>query len=72
MTSSPISDINPILTAASAMLKFQKINKDDKITSRKVIMNDDFFTGYRKTLAAPEEVLTHIFIPFNKKVRISK
>lgn len=37
--------------------------------SRVVPMDDGFFTGYRRTVVKPQEVLVSIQIPFSKKVR---
>lgn len=36
--------------------------------SRVVPMDDGFFTGYRRTVVKPQEVLVSIQIPFSKKV----
>jgi len=35
---------------------------------RQLKMDDKFFTGYRKTLLNPTEVLMYIHIPFSTKV----
>lgn len=34
-------------------------------------MDDGFFTGYRKTLLRPQEILLSIEIPYSKKVDIA-
>ena len=31
-------------------------------------MDDSFFTGYRKTILRPQEILLSILIPYSKKV----
>lgn len=58
MTGSPISDLNPIFTAAAIELEVASL--DGGI--RKVHMGDGFFTGYRKNIIRPEEVLVSLFI----------
>jgi xanthine dehydrogenase/oxidase len=34
---------------------------------RKIKMNENFFTGYRKNCVAPDEILMSIFVPQTKK-----
>lgn len=36
--------------------------------ARVVKMDEGFFTGYRKTIVKPQEVLLSIEIPYSKKV----
>ena len=36
--------------------------------SRVVQMDDSFFTGYRRTIVRPQEILLSIHIPYSKKV----
>uniref|UniRef100_A0A3Q2Q718 Xanthine dehydrogenase n=1 Tax=Fundulus heteroclitus TaxID=8078 RepID=A0A3Q2Q718_FUNHE len=36
--------------------------------SREVLMDDSFFTGYRKTAVEPQEILLSIHIPYSQKV----
>lgn len=36
--------------------------------SREVQMDDGFFTGYRRTVLRPQEVLLSVHIPYSKKV----
>ena len=36
--------------------------------TRKVKLDENFFTGYRRTVLQPSEVLVDIFIPFTEKV----
>uniref|UniRef100_A0A667YLH0 Xanthine dehydrogenase/oxidase n=1 Tax=Myripristis murdjan TaxID=586833 RepID=A0A667YLH0_9TELE len=62
MTASPISDLNPVFMAAGCKLTLM-----DKDGSRVVQMDDRFFSGYRRTLARPEEVLLSVEVPFSQK-----
>ncbi|XP_068612678.1 xanthine dehydrogenase/oxidase [Brachionichthys hirsutus] len=62
MTASPISDLNPVFMAAGCQLTLM-----DKDGSRVVQMDDTFFTGYRKTVVRPREVLLAIEIPYSKE-----
>ncbi|XP_039429165.1 xanthine dehydrogenase [Culex pipiens pallens] len=59
MTGSPISDLNPIFTAAAIELEVASLDGG----VRKVRMGDGFFTGYRKNVIRPDEVLVSLFIP---------
>ncbi|XP_044734533.1 xanthine dehydrogenase-like [Chrysoperla carnea] len=61
MTSSPISDLNPILMAINAEIVVQSLRQG----VRKLNVNDMFFTSYRKNLVEFDEVLISIHIPFN-------
>ncbi|XP_023152952.1 xanthine dehydrogenase/oxidase [Amphiprion ocellaris] len=62
MTASPISDLNPVFMAAGCRLTLM-----DKDGSREVQMDDGFFTGYRRTILRPQEVLISIHIPYSRK-----
>ncbi|XP_030645465.1 xanthine dehydrogenase/oxidase [Chanos chanos] len=62
MTASPISDLNPVFMAAACKLTL--MSKGGK---RVLQMDDKFFTGYRKTVLKPEEILLSIEIPFTRK-----
>ena len=66
ITGSPISDLNPIFMASQAMLTLASM---DKMTRkfRQVRFDENFYTGYRKTLLAPDEILVNILIPFTKE-----
>ncbi|XP_038551164.1 xanthine dehydrogenase/oxidase-like, partial [Micropterus salmoides] len=64
MTASPISDLNPVFMAAGCKLTLM-----DKDGSRVVRMDDSFFTGYRKTILRPQEILLSIEIPYSKKTQ---
>jgi len=66
MTGSPISDLNPIFMAASVKLNLCSL----KHGNRTILMDHNFFTGYRRNVVLPEEVLVSIEIPFTKEVKI--
>lgn len=61
MTGSPISDMNPILTAAAIELEVASL----KDGTRKVRMGTGFFTGYRRNIIRQDEVLVSLFFPCN-------
>ena len=68
MTGSPISDLNPIFMACKAMLTLASVDKTRAQPHfRQVPLDQHFYTGYRKTLLEPEEILVDILIPFTKK-----
>ncbi|ALC47458.1 ry [Drosophila busckii] len=56
MTGSPISDMNPVLSAAGAQLELASLDGG----RRTVHMGSGFFTGYRRNVVKPEEVLLGI------------
>uniref|UniRef100_A0A8C5N0W4 Xanthine dehydrogenase/oxidase n=2 Tax=Leptobrachium leishanense TaxID=445787 RepID=A0A8C5N0W4_9ANUR len=62
MTASPISDLNPVFMASRS--KLHLISQESR---RTVHMDGNFFTGYRKTIVKPQEILLSIEIPFSKK-----
>lgn len=63
MTGSPISDLNPLLMAASATLTLCSQGGGE----RRVTMDHKFFTGYRKTILQPQEVLINVTIPYTQE-----
>ncbi|XP_067680306.1 xanthine dehydrogenase/oxidase-like [Haliotis asinina] len=63
MTASPVSDLNPLLMAAGATLRV--IRKGGAVREMKVDSN--FFTKYRTTCLAPEDILLSVEIPATKK-----
>ncbi|XP_078350679.1 xanthine dehydrogenase/oxidase-like [Oculina patagonica] len=63
MTASPISDLNPVFMAARCTLLLATAGGK----TRKVKLDEKFFTGYRKTVLEPSEVLVNILVPFTKK-----
>ncbi|XP_063923142.1 xanthine dehydrogenase-like [Zophobas morio] len=65
MTGSPISDMLPILMANEVTLELQ--SRDNG--KREVILDGNFFTGYRTTIVKPEEILSAIYIPYTNSDR---
>ncbi|EFX65041.1 hypothetical protein DAPPUDRAFT_303976 [Daphnia pulex] len=62
MTGSPISDLNPLFMAAGCVLTLQSHSKGIRL----VTMDNHFFTGYRRNIVQPEEILLNISIPRTK------
>lgn len=60
MTGSPISDLNPIFLAANVHLKLQSERNGVRI----VVMDEKFFTGYRRNVVNNDEMLLGILIPY--------
>lgn len=67
MTGSPISDLNPIFMAANIELHVQNTQ-----SSRVVSFDHKFFTGYRRNVIKPDEILTAIVIPYTKEVNLKE
>ncbi|XP_064600707.1 xanthine dehydrogenase/oxidase-like [Liolophura sinensis] len=63
MTASPISDLNPILLSAKAVLRLA--SKDGGY--RELKMDHNFFKGYRRTAVKPEEILISVHILFTSE-----
>ncbi|KAG7154629.1 Xanthine dehydrogenase/oxidase-like 2 [Homarus americanus] len=63
MTGSPISDLNPLLMAAGATLTLGSQGGGE----RQVVMDQHFFTGYRRNIVKPEEVLLSVHIPYTQQ-----
>jgi xanthine dehydrogenase/oxidase len=61
MTASPIADMNPVLQAAGAVATLYAGDKHREVPIT------EFFTGYRRTVATPEEVLCSVFVPFTRE-----
>ncbi|XP_068632356.1 xanthine dehydrogenase isoform X2 [Battus philenor] len=68
MTGSPISDLNPILM--SMRVKLNLLSK--RYGYRSVLMDETFFTGYRKNVVEPNEILLSIEIPFTSRYQYIK
>lgn len=68
VTASPISDLNPILMSCSAILNVYSILKGH----RNIIIDEDFFEGYRKTAIKNDEVVISVGIPFTKDTQFVK
>ncbi|XP_070590412.1 xanthine dehydrogenase/oxidase [Erythrolamprus reginae] len=62
MTASPISDLNPVLMASGSNLTL--VSNEG---SRTIKMDEKFFTGYRKTILKPQEILLSVEIPFSRE-----
>ncbi|XP_069743877.1 xanthine dehydrogenase/oxidase isoform X2 [Narcine bancroftii] len=62
MTASPISDLNPLFVASGCQLTVAS-----QESTRVMQMDQDFFTGYRKTVLSPQEVLLSVEIPYTRK-----
>ncbi|KAG8041547.1 hypothetical protein G9C98_002840 [Cotesia typhae] len=62
MTGSPISDMVPVLMAAKT-----KLNVCSLDGFRQILLDHTFFTGYRRNVIKPEEILVSLEIPFTKK-----
>ncbi|XP_068088896.1 xanthine dehydrogenase/oxidase isoform X2 [Hyperolius riggenbachi] len=62
MTASPISDLNPVFLASGSRLRL--LSQESR---RTVLMDEHFFTGYRKTILKPQEILLSIEIPFSEE-----
>jgi len=67
VTASPISDLNPLLTACGAVLTLAKASTESDGVVRRQVAMKDFFLGYRKVNLAPTEVLEYVFIPFTSE-----
>ena len=63
MTSSPISDLNPIFMAASVVLTLASKSRG----LREVYMDENFFTGYRKNVVKEDEVLLSVKVPYTSR-----
>lgn len=63
MTGSPISDLCPIFTASGIALEVQSLKRGRRLVN----MGEGFFTGYRRNIVAPDEVLINIRIPRTTK-----
>ncbi|CAG0922743.1 unnamed protein product [Notodromas monacha] len=62
VTCSPISDLNPLLAAMGTKLILKSFS------SREVVLDSAFFTGYRKNSILPNEVVESIWIPLGTRV----
>lgn len=68
VTASPISDLNPILMTCSAILNVYSLQRGH----RNIVINEDFFKGYRKTAILNDEVVISVEIPVTKKTQFVK
>ncbi|XP_043965965.1 aldehyde oxidase 6 isoform X2 [Gambusia affinis] len=58
----PNSDLNPVLAAGNCKVKVVSTGG-----RREVLLNQDFFIGFGKTILKPEDVVVSVFIPFTRK-----
>jgi xanthine dehydrogenase small subunit len=58
---SPIGDSMPLLLALGASLVLMRWH--DGVRAEREVLLSDFYTGYRKTLLAPDEVLAFVQVP---------
>ncbi|CAK1540585.1 unnamed protein product [Leptosia nina] len=63
ITASPISDLNPILMASSASLVVKSLDRGE----RELIIDTNFFKGYRKVALSEDEVVLFVRIPFTSE-----
>lgn len=68
VTASPISDLNPILMSCSAILNVCSLQRGH----RNIIIDEDFFEGYRKTAIKNDEVVISVEIPVTKETQFVK
>lgn len=68
MTASPISDLNPILMASTSSLILTSLDKG----IRTVLIDETFFTSYRKVKVADNEVVLSVEIPFTEEMQFFK
>ncbi len=57
---SPTADVLPILLVLEAKLELVSLN------SSRIVELKDYFTGYKKTLLNPDEIIKNIILPKNK------
>ena len=62
MTGSPISDLNPIFLAAGCRLRIGSVDGE-----REISFDENFFTGYRRNVVQPHELLLSLKIPFTRE-----
>lgn len=62
MTGSPISDMNPVLMAGNVKLKVAKFFQG-QVQYREVTLGSGFFTGYRRNIIEPTEVVVGLYLP---------
>nr|AOE43256.1 xanthine dehydrogenase [Rostrostelium ellipticum] len=65
ITASPISDVNPVLLAADAVLTMAAHDAAGNMTTRAVPLAT-FFKSYRTVDIRPDEILLKIFVPFTR------
>ncbi|XP_023936819.2 xanthine dehydrogenase [Bicyclus anynana] len=68
MTASPISDLNPILMASASTLTLSSLDKG----IRKTVIDQSFFTSYRKVNVTDNEVVLAVDIPLIEGMQFFK
>ena len=83
VTASPISDLNPTLVAAGAILNVTSHNSEQKHKINEVSsslttfciappyvckMDESFFVSYRKTVLKHDEIVVSLLIPWTQEV----
>lgn len=68
MTGSPISDLSPIFMSLKVKLNLLSLENG----SRSVLMDESFFTGYRKNIVKSNEILVSIEIPYSSRYQFVK
>jgi len=64
VTASPIGDMAPVLLSLDASLRLASTKGE------RVVPLAEFFTGYRKTVLAPDEIVTSVIIPRRPKTAL--
>lgn len=67
VTGSPISDLNPLWSALNATFICQSAAR-----GRRSVSATEFWTGYRKNLLAPDELLVAVFVPATRRFEYVK
>lgn len=62
-TASPISDMNPLLTASDAMVELSSLTPGGWQMAKRWVAVRDLWLGYRKTAIQPTEVISTVKIP---------
>ncbi|XP_050346647.1 xanthine dehydrogenase-like [Nymphalis io] len=68
VTASPISDLNPIFMACSAHIIISSFDRG----VRKLVIDQDFFQGYRKVALEEDEIVLAVEIPFTEDMQFFK
>lgn len=68
MTASPISDLNPLFLALQCQLHVAELTENGNRVERDILMDENFFVGYRKTCLKPGEVICSLAIPYTTDV----
>ncbi|XP_064080821.1 xanthine dehydrogenase/oxidase-like [Macrobrachium nipponense] len=63
MTGSPISDLVPLLMSSGATLTLASLERGE----RQIPLDQNFFVGYRRNTALPDEILLNVHIPYTHK-----